>query len=126
MRSRLGHRVTKMEEEMMRVLWILLMLCVISVAGTSTASAKSIVGGAGSTQYTCTKLPGENPTCTCTGGLDCIMMCKSKVCKDGCDVLSCTPDGGSCTCDWQQSAKPTNWKFQIAPMQKRVVPLSPR
>jgi hypothetical protein len=104
----------------MRAIAFFLCLGFTLVLSSSTASAV-VAGGQNSTQYTCTKQPGENPTCTCTGGLDCIMMCRGKVCKDGCDVLSCSPDGSSCTCDWQQTVRPSNWKRQIAPLQ--VAPL---
>lgn len=96
-----------------RVFGILVVITLVSTVVSNQFADAAIVGGANSTQYTCEKKPGETPTCTCTGGLDCIMMCKSKVCEGGCDVLSCTPDGNSCTCDWKQSVRPTNWKRQM-------------
>ena len=56
-------------------------LALVVAVASATADVK-ISGGTNSPQYTCNKDVGEAGTCTCTGGLDCIMIRDASVESD--------------------------------------------
>jgi hypothetical protein len=67
--------------------------------GQVASTEEALINTGGGMSYTCTDSVGSTPTCTCTGGLDCVRMVNSGACGSS-YVLECDLSGNTCSCDW--------------------------
>jgi len=115
-----GARTWK-EDLMFRTAIVIAGLVMVLLAGPALAADDGVSAPTGGLSYDCVPRGDDgNPTCTCTGFIDCQRMREFDVCEQRAegnrdiDIMTCPEGSNQCTCTWDRSRAATQDRRQDA------------